>query len=272
MYFKNDFVFLSIKTCKINQNISMRLFVSLSFDGGRYSGWQIQKNADSVQSELEKALSIAFGEQISVTGAGRTDAGVNATDYIAHFDLSDSNSKNPRELIYKINAILPHYIHVKHFFSVSDDAHARFDAVSRTYKYYLHNVKDPFARFSYYYKFPLNIAAMNLAAESLIGTKDFSSFEKLRGGNKTSICTVTEACWTQSDESHFVYTVSANRFLRNMVRAMVGTLLEVGRGKMKPSEIASLLEEKDRCKAGQSVWGEALFLTQIQYPYPLISL
>lgn len=247
----------------------MRLFVSLSFNGASYSGWQIQNNANSVQAELENALSLAFGEQISVTGAGRTDSGVNAVNYIAHFDLSDSNSKNPLELLYKINAILPLDIHVEDFFVVAPDAHARFDAISRTYKYYVHTSKDPFACFSLFYRYPLDIDAMNRAANHFLGTQDFSSFEKVKGGNKTSICTVTEARWDCIDETHFVYTVTANRFLRNMVRAMVGTLLEVGRGKKEADWVASLLKEKDRCKAGQSVLGNALFLTEIKYPYQL---
>jgi len=145
----------------------MRFFVSLSFKGKSYSGWQIQNNANSVQAELERALSIAIGEPISVTGAGRTDAGVNAVNYIAHYDTSDNNIKEPSEILYKINAILPLDIYADSIFRVKDDAHARFDATSRTYKYHIHNRKDPFATFSYFYKYPIDIDAMNEAAKCL---------------------------------------------------------------------------------------------------------
>lgn len=245
----------------------MRYFVSISFNGASYSGWQIQDNAPSVQGVLERALSIATGETVSVVGAGRTDAGVNARDYFAHFDISDDNPKSSEAILYKINAILPPDICAHSIVPVSSDAHARFDATSRTYKYYLHTSKDPFAKFSYYCKYPLNVDTMNKAAQHLLGTHDFSSLEKKGGDNKTSICTVTEAFWSFIDTTHLVFTVSANRFLRNMVRAMVGTLLEVGRGKQEAEWVAELLEERDRGKAGQSVPGHALFLTRIEYPY-----
>ena len=247
----------------------MRYFVLLSFNGASLSGWQIQNNAESVQGHLERALSIAFGEQVSVTGAGRTDAGVNATNYPAHFDLSDDNKFETNDRIRKINAILPSNIIVHNIFLVKNDAHARFDALSRTYIYYLHTVKDPFAIFSYFYNYKLDIEAMNSAAELILGTRDFSSFEKTGADNNTSICTVTEARWELIDDTHFKFTVTANRFLRNMVRAIVGTLLEVGRGRRPVEWVSEVLEQKDRCKAGQSVPGEALFLTDVKYPYQL---
>jgi len=245
----------------------MRYFVLLSFNGSSFSGWQIQSNAESVQGHLERALSIAFGEPVSVTGAGRTDAGVNAKNYIAHFDLSDDKVFDTSERVRKINAILPLDIVVHDIFLQKDDAHARFDAISRTYNYYLHNTKDPFATFSYFFNYKIDIDAMNEAAKLLLGTKDFSSFEKSGADNMTSICTVSEAHWDKIDNNHFVFTISANRFLRNMVRAIVGTLLEVGRGRRPIEWVSEVIQQKDRCMAGQSVPGEALFLTDVQYPY-----
>ncbi len=247
----------------------MRLFVSISFNGGAYSGWQIQKNAISVQAVLERALTLATGEQISVIGAGRTDAGVNAKGFIAHFDISPECTRKPEYILGKLNAILPSDIIAQNICQVSDDAHARFDAISRTYRYYVHTEKDPFAIFSYHYRHRLNIERMNIAARLLLGTKDFSSFEKVGSDNNTSICTVTSALWKSLDETHLCFEVTADRFLRNMVRAMVGTLLDVGRGKREPEWMAQLIGEKERCKAGQSVPGHALFLTEVKYPYPL---
>lgn len=263
----------------------MRYFISISYRGANYSGWQIQDNAPSVEAEVEMALSILLGHPTDVTGAGRTDAGVNAKNFIAHFDSDNSILvKDPEKLIYKINAILPSDICVTGFYPVAEDAHARFDAISRSYKYFVHRVKDPFcANFSYFYKFPLDIGAMNKGAEFLLGEKDFSCFEKLHGGNATSICNVSHAKWktfapevgnydnvlpdTSDCGDYLVFSITANRFLRNMVRAIVGSLLEVGRGQKDPQWIKELLETKDRCAAGQSVPGHALILNEIKYPY-----
>lgn len=246
----------------------MRYFIRLSYNGAAFCGWQIQENANSVQEELQKALSTLLKEPISVTGAGRTDSGVNAVNYIAHFD-SQVFAQDTRQVLYKLNAILPKEICIHDIFPVHSDAHARFDAVSRTYKYYIHTEKDPFnSNFSYYLPPDrLDFEKMNLAATYFLGEKDFSSLEKVNGGNKTSICNVTEAFWTPIDSTHYVFTVTANRFLRNMVRAMVGSLLEVGFGKRPPEWIATMLAEKNRCAAGHSVPGNALFLYKIEYPY-----
>lgn len=250
----------------------MRFFIRLSYLGQGLSGWQSQQNAPSVQQSLEEALSIALGRPTEVVGAGRTDAGVNARDYFAHFDAEETDFKQPGHLIHKINAILPRGIAVYGFYRVPQDAHARFDAVSRTYRYYLHTFKDPFATCSWYYTFPTDIEAMNRAAELLTGTRDFACFEKKGSDNRTTVCTVTDARWEQPAPGRLVFTVSANRFLRNMVRAMVGTLLEVGRGRMAPEDIPELLLSADRCRAGQSVPGEALFLEEIRYPYELLPI
>jgi tRNA pseudouridine38-40 synthase len=250
----------------------MRLFVQLSYDGSPFCGWQSQPNVPSVQDEMERALSIALGEDVTVVGAGRTDTGVNARHFMAHFDVSAWPHEESARLLRKINAILPPAIVAEAFYRVPDHAHARFDAVSRTYRYYIHLAKDPFARHSCRCWYALDVEAMNRAAEPLLGRHDFSSFEKTGGANKTDICTVTEAFWTVLDPTHLVFTITADRFLRNMVRATVGTLLEVGRGRRAPAWVAEVLEARDRCQAGQSVIGEALFLEEIRYPYPLITI
>lgn len=251
----------------------MRLFVSLSYNGASFSGWQSQTNAPSIQDEVERTLSIAFGERISVVGAGRTDAGVNARNYIAHFDLSGCGSVEAQATLRKCNAILHKNICFNAFYRVADDAHARFDAVRRTYRYYVHTSKDPFAGHSLYYRFnPPDIDRMNRAASVLLGEHDFSSFEKVGSDNTSSICTVYEAGWSRIDGSHIVFTVTANRFLRNMVRAIVGTLLETGGGRRDEDWIRGVLEARDRGQAGQSVPGEALFLEEIAYPYELHEL
>ena len=247
----------------------MRLFVQLSYDGSPFCGWQFQPNVPSVQQEVERALSIAFGEPVTVVGAGRTDTGVNARHYIAHFDVTAWPLEESARILRKINAILPPAIVAEAFYRVADEAHARFDAVSRTYRYFIHTVKDPFARHSCRLWFTPDVAAMNRAAEPMLGRHDFSSFEKTGGANKTSLCTVTEARWEALDSEHFVFTITADRVLRNMVRATVGTLLEVGRGRRAPEWVGEVLAAHNRSEAGQSVIGEALFLEEIRYPYPL---
>ena len=249
----------------------MRFFVSVSYNGERYSGWQRQSNAVAVQEILEDAMTKALGCPTALTGAGRTDAGVSASGYFAHFDFPGS-IKEPAQLLYKINAILPTDIVANFLAEVPPEAHARFDATSRSYRYKVHTEKDPFAWHSYYFKFPLDIDAMNRAAALLLGRKDFSSFEKTGTDNKTSICTVTRAEWTALDATHLQFDITADRFLRNMVRAIVGTLLDVGRGKLLPEEIPALIAKGDRSAAGQSVPGEPLILCSVTYPYPLLPL
>jgi len=250
----------------------MRLFVQLSYDGSPFCGWQFQPNVPSVQAEMERALSIVFGEPVTVVGAGRTDTGVNARHYIAHFDVSAWPDEDAARLLRKLNAILPPAIVAEAFYPVADNAHARFDAVSRTYRYYIHTDKDPFIRHSCRCWYDFDVEAMNRGAQVLLGRHDFSSFEKTGGANKTSLCTVTEARWEKVDDTHLVFTITADRFLRNMVRATVGTLLEVGRGRYAPEWVAEVLAAQNRSEAGQSVIGEALFLEDIRYPYPLITI
>jgi len=249
----------------------MRYFIRLSFKGGHYGGWQIQRNAPSVQAELTNALSLLLKESVQVCGAGRTDAGVHAINYVAHFDSSKDLSQNYTQCLYKLNAILSTNVCVHAITAVPKEAHARFDALSRSYKYYIHLSKNPFVQeFSTYCHFDLNLDDMNRAAALLLGTHDFTAFSKLHGGNKTSICTVSHAAFSYEQSNYFggiVFTITANRFLRNMVRAIVGTLIDVGRGKIAPQEMGTILEKKERKGIGSSVSAQGLFLYQIDYPY-----
>ncbi|MDE7128058.1 MAG: tRNA pseudouridine(38-40) synthase TruA [Bacteroidales bacterium] len=257
----------------------MRYSIKLSFDGSGFSGWQKQNNAVSVQGELSRALAILLGEPAEVTGAGRTDAGVNAINYIAHFDSSRQLSENAAHMRYKLNAILPKGIVIHEISAMPEDFHARFTATSREYHYFIHRVKDPFSdRFSYLCRYPLDIEKMNEAAAYLLGRHDFRCFEKAGSDNATSLCTVFEARWESYSPSHcsimgfpcregdyIVFRIRANRFLRNMVRAIVGTLVDVGRGKREPSWVKELIEGGTRSDAGESVPGKALFLTKVDY-------
>jgi tRNA pseudouridine38-40 synthase len=257
----------------------MRYSIRLSYDGSAFCGWQIQNNAVSVQGTIESALSTLLGQAIQITGAGRTDTSVNAINYIAHFEIPAGMSFEPEQLRYKLNAMLPRQIVIHEICEVSDDFHARFDAQSREYCYFVHFVKDPFSeKFSYRMRYPLDINAMNEAAAYLIGEHDFSCFEKVGGNNTTSICTITQASWSTYRPNHvelmgapytegdyIVFRIRANRFLRNMVRAIVGSLIEVGRGKKQPSWIQELISSGSRSDAGQSVPGNALFFCRAEY-------
>ena len=257
----------------------MRYKIRLSYDGSAFCGWQIQNNASTVQGELEKALSILLGTQVQVTGAGRTDSEVNAINYIAHFEVSDEVRFEAAQLCYKLNAMLPHEISVHEVSLTSEEFHARFDAKQREYHYFIHFRKDPFyENFSYRMRYPLDIEKMNEAAKLLLGEHDFSCFEKVGGNNATSICTVTEAVWEShhpahcrmmgfpcADGDYIVFRIRANRFLRNMVRAIVGSLIEVGRGKKEPQWISELIASGNRSAAGSSVPGKALFFTGAEY-------
>lgn len=243
----------------------MRYKITLNYDGATFCGWQIQPSAPSVQETLEKSLSTLLREKIQVTGAGRTDTGVNAVNYVAHFDASAGFE--PDALTYKLNAILPSSVSVSSIEPAAPDFHARFDAIRREYKYYLHRRKDPFAdRYSWLCGYPeMDFEAMNRAAALLLGTHDFKCFEKSGGDNRTSVCTVFEARWEKLDETHWVFTIAADRFLRNMVRAVVGTLVEVGRGKRSVESIPELVGCGTRSDSGESVPGNALFLTRVEY-------
>lgn len=242
----------------------MRYFITFSYDGTAYHGWQIQPHSVTVQEELQKALSTLMRKPMEVVGAGRTDTGVHARKMIAHFD-HDEVLDCP-QLIYKLNKLLPRDIAVQHVEPVADDMHARFSAKSRTYHYYVHLDKNPFLR-SYSWQVYGNpdFELMNRAARVLMEYKDFTSFSKVNTDTKTNDCTITEARWDRVGEDQWRFTVTANRFLRNMVRAIVGTLMEVGRGRMTIEQLRSVIEAKDRCRAGDSVPGKALFLVEVLY-------
>ena len=287
----------------------MRYKITLSYDGAPFCGWQRQPDAPSVQEALETALQTLVGELVAVTGAGRTDTGVSAVDYVAHFDAPQELDEG--YLACKLNAILPPSIAVSSVAAAAPDFHARFDARKRTYTYFLHRRKDPFlAGRSYFYGYPdVDFELMNKAAAMLVGTHDFSCFQKVGSDNKTTVCTVFEAGWqeyvpalaaeaTASDPvrgsaahpsqpggwappsniaeggmplggsaspAYWFFRISADRFLRNMVRAIVGTLLEVGRGRRSLEDFAKLLEGGSRTQSGESAPGHALFLTGIEY-------
>ena len=242
----------------------MRRFIQLSYDGAAYHGWQKQPNARSVQQTLQEALSTLLQTDIEVVGAGRTDAGVSARMMVAHFE-TDKACDN-EQLVYKLNKLLPHDIAVQRIWEVPDEMHARFSASSRTYHYYIHTRKDPFVRqYSWLVTFPLDFARMNEAASRLPDFDDFTSFSKVNTDTKTNLCNVTEARWTREGENTWRFTITANRFLRNMVRAIVGTLIEVGRGRMTVDEFCQVIEQRNRCSAGDSVPGHALFLVDVSY-------
>ena len=257
----------------------MRYIINLSYDGSAFCGWQVQNNARTVQGELEKALKTLLRSDVPVTGAGRTDSGVNASGYVAHFDFEDSLPIETGQLAYKLNAILPDEIIINEIAPADSEFHARFSAKVREYHYFIHKKRDPFCeKFSWRCRYPLDVEKMNRAAALLLGEHDFSCFEKTGGNNATSICTVYEAVWeeykpmqvsvlgTPCDKGDYiVFRIRANRFLRNMVRAIVGSLVEIGRGKQEPEWILTLLENGDRCEAGESVPGNALFLSKVEY-------
>ena len=241
----------------------MRYFITLSYDGTAYHGWQIQPHSISVQEELHKALSTLLRQPMEVVGAGRTDTGVHARKMVAHFDYGELDCP---QLVYKLNKILPRDIAVQKVEAVAEDMHARFSAKSRTYHYFVHLTKDPFHRaYSWQVYGEPDFDLMNRAAEVLMEYRDFTSFSKLNTDTKTNDCTITEAHWDRVGDGQWCFTISANRFLRNMVRAIVGTLLEVGRGRMTIEQLRQVIEAKDRCRAGDSVPGNALFLVDVEY-------
>ena len=242
-----------------------RYFVTLSYDGTRYHGWQIQPNGVSVQERLQEALSTLLREPIAVTGAGRTDAGVHARKMVAHFDWK-GDAIDGQQLAYKLNRLLPYDIAVSKVEMVSEDMHARFSATSRMYRYYIHTTKDPFQRaYSCEIHYPLDFAKMNDAARILMTYEDFGAFCKSGADVKTTLCQVTKAEWVQTSPPTWYFEIRANRFLRNMVRAVVGTLIEVGRGRLSLDDFKKVIEGKQRSDAGESMPGNALFLEDIVY-------
>jgi tRNA pseudouridine38-40 synthase len=243
-----------------------RYFMFLSFRGTAYNGWQVQPGKHTVQGVLAKALGTVLGEQAAITGAGRTDTGVHASFFCAHFDSARNELEGDAQFFYNLNSILPPDIAVKKIVRVKPDANARFDALSRTYKYTITTVKDPFVTdtaWLLYWK--LDIDMLNAASAILLNHNDFTSFSRLHGGNKTNICKVSYAHWDE-EPGRIVFTVTADRFLRNMVRAVVGTLIPAGRGKLSLKEFEDILAGRDRGMAGQSAAAHGLSLTGIEYP------
>ncbi len=246
--------------------MAFRYFMHLAYNGAPYHGWQRQPNACSVQEELEKALSTVLRQPVAVTGAGRTDTGVNARCMYAHFDVEKEIADTSR-LVASLNSIVGRDIAVYSIVRVADDAHARFDATSRTYKYFIGKQKSPFGyHFAWTPPYALDLEAMNTAASHLFDYTDFTSFSKLHTDVKTNNCRIDYARWDDEGD-RLVFTVTADRFLRNMVRAIVGTLVDVGRHKITVEQFCQIIERKNRCEAGTSVPGNALFLWNITYPY-----
>lgn len=242
-----------------------RFFIYLSYQGTAYHGWQWQPNGISVQEVLTKALCTILRTDLEITGAGRTDTGVHAKLMVAHFDLGNGLPADV-DLVAKLNSLLPPDIAVSKIVEVQPNAHARFDAISRRYEYHLLTYKNVFrTELAARTMNPLDFDAMNKAAHILMEYTDFSSFSKLHTDVKTNNCRITRAEWKQTDDE-WVFTIEADRFLRNMVRAIVGTLFEVGRGKMTLDEFRAVIEAENRCKAGASVPAKGLYLVDIQYP------
>lgn len=266
---------------------TMRYFIHLSYDGSRFHGWQIQPNGISVEGEIERCLSVILRRPTDIVGAGRTDAGVNARHMVAHFDFDANDSQLlPRDIVvdkqsihdglsatlhcdqlaYRLNRMLPPDISIYKIDPVDESLHARFSAVSRTYHYYLHESKNPFKRaFSFESHFPLDFDAMNEAAETMMEYEDFACFCKSHTDVRTTLCTISEARWHQQADGSWYFRITANRFLRNMVRAIVGTLVEVGRGRMTIEDFRAVIEDGKRTRAGESMPGNALFLEEVKY-------
>lgn len=243
----------------------MRYFIQFAYNGTKYHGWQLQPTAISVQEVLTKALNILFKEDFELIGAGRTDAGVHAKTMYAHFDTNCEFDAD--KMVQKVNSFLPEDVTVFNFFKVTNDAHARFDATSRSYEYHLHTFKNSFLKdLSYYHFKPLDVQKMNEAAQILLQYQDFECFSKTHTDVFTFNCTITQAYWQQNG-SQLIFHISANRFLRNMVRAIVGTLINVGLGKISVQDVHQIIQSKNRGKAGFSVPAHGLYLTQVVYPY-----
>lgn len=250
---------------KMNQN---RYFIFLSFKGTNYHGWQIQPNAVSVQQVLNSALSILLHGKIETTGAGRTDTGVHARFYAVHFDCE--KTELPNSLIKSLNAILPDDIAVYDIFQVRPEVHARYSALKRTYKYTILKRKNPFLQdFAWLYPFALDVKKMNEAAKLLFDYSDFTSFSKLHTDSVTNNCKIFESEWEETF-NELIFTITADRFLRNMVRAIVGTLIDIGRNKTDLKTFKNIIEQKDRSFAGMSVPAKGLELYNIEYPVNLL--
>ena len=249
--------------------MAKRYFIELAYDGTPFHGWQIQPNAKSIQESLNNTLSTILRTEINAVGCGRTDTGVHAKKFFAHFDIEQPINEQ-EQLTYSCNRILDPAIAIQRFFEVTDEAHARFSALSRSYEYFITQQKDPFAiNRRWELRETIDVEAMNEAAITLLDYKDFTSFSKSNTQTETNLCDVSEAKWTQNG-TELKFNITANRFLRNMVRAIVGTTLEVGQGKINTEEFKSIIEAKNRSKAGLSVPAHGLYLSNIVYPEGMI--
>jgi tRNA pseudouridine38-40 synthase len=245
----------------------LRYFIELSYNGKAYHGWQNQPNSISVQQVLEEALSVLLQTKIEIVGAGRTDTGVHASQMFAHFDVEFEIDISTQA--FKLNSFLPNDISIHDIFKVKDDAHARFDAISRTYHYKISTTKNVFTiNFAYRLQVPLDIKKMNDACNILLQYKDFQCFSKSNTDVKTYYCTIEKAEWIE-EQNDLIFIISADRFLRNMVRAIVGTMINIGLGKIQVKDLISIIESKNRSEAGFSVPAHGLYLTQITYPESL---
>ena len=245
-----------------------RYFVELAYNGSKYHGWQIQPNAITVQEVLNKALSTLLNCEVNLVGAGRTDTGVHASHFVAHFNL-EKELQDAANLVYKLNRYLSSDIRIDRILLVDNELHARFSAVARTYHYVISRNKSPFLdEFAWTYTRDLDLGQLKEASKVLMEYSDFTSFARLHADTKTTICELREAEWTVQND-YWIFKVTADRFLRNMVRAIVGTLMEVGSGKLSIKEFKAIIEGKDRSLAGQSAPPQGLFLSNIEYPQDL---
>jgi tRNA pseudouridine38-40 synthase len=248
---------------------TQRYFLEITYDGTRYHGWQLQPNAVTVQRKLNEALAILLRQPVETTGAGRTDTGVHARQLFVHFDWEDSKFKiQNSKLVLSLNALLPADISVKRIIEVAADAHARFDATQRSYEYHIHFGKDPFkTHYSWLLRDRPDVELMNQAAAMMMAYTDFSCFSKSNTQVMTNNCKITQAEWVTQPDGSLIFHISADRFLRNMVRAIVGTLLMVGRREIAPERVQQIIESKNRSNAGTSVPACGLYLTKVRYPY-----
>ncbi len=250
----------------------MRYFLELKYNGAGFCGWQRQPNQPSVQQTLEGAIATLLREEVKVVGAGRTDTGVNAAYYVAHFDVVQEVTDGD-QLLLKLNYMLPEGIAVGSLTPVSEEAHARFSATEREYRYYISPHKDPFTRHeTWQYYVPLDVARMNTAAALLLEQKDFTTFAKLKSGNKTNICRLMEAQWSADGRGVLCFTIRSDRFLRNMVRSIVGTLVDVGRGRYTPEQFGEIVESRDLSRSSAGAPPQGLFLSDVVYPGELFVL
>lgn len=242
----------------------MRYFIELQYDGAAYFGWQRQPDTPTVQGTIEQKLSMLRGTPTEIVGAGRTDTGVNASFYVAHFDAE--SPVDCAQLSYKLNKVLPPDIAIKRIYEVEAEKHARFDAVMREYTYFITPRKSPFRRFSaWHYAADLDVEKMNLAAEKLLEYEDFTSFAKLNSNNKTNICHITHARWTVEPDGTLCFTIRSDRFLRNMIRAIVGTLVDVGRGRYSVADFEDIIKSCDLSRSSAGAPACGLFLSDVKY-------